>query len=121
MRSVAVVLSILLCAAAASAQVTDFPADAKPMEPEALKERLTGKTFHVAPASGAPWRLQFLGTGYYFVNAGNFSDKGTWRVEASRLCTAPSTRPAACNEMRLAGDALHLKRDSGEVVKFEPR
>ena len=106
--------------AQAPATPPDFPTDAQPLTAEALQKRLSGKVFSVKTAAGAPWRLQFQGSGYYFINAGNYSDSGKWRTEQSTLCTEPQKRPAACNDMRLAGDALYLKRDSGEIVKFEP-
>ena len=119
-----VVLALLTAATAARAQApvapADFPPDAKPLNAEALQARITGKVFGVKPAAGSAWRLQFQSSGFYFIDAGNFRDNGKWRIEESRLCTAPQTRPAACNEMRLAGEVLYMKRDSGEIVKFEP-
>ena len=99
---------------------TDFPAEAKALAADALQQRVAGNVFKVKTAGGAEWRLQFQTNGYYFINVGGYSDSGSWRTEESRLCTAPQRRPAACNEMRLAGDALYMKRESGEVVKFEP-
>lgn len=117
------ITALLLSAATASALAqapADFPADAKPLTAAALQDRIAGKVFGVKPASGSPWRLQFQSSGYYFIDAGNFRDNGKWRIDDSRLCTTPQTRPAACNEMRLAGDSLYMKRDSGEIVKFEP-
>lgn len=98
----------------------EFPADAKALAADALQQRVAGKVFNVKPATGAAWRLQFQANGFYFINAGNYSDSGKWRTEESMLCTAPQKRPPSCNDMRLAGDALYLKRDSGEIVKFEP-
>ena len=97
-----------------------FPAEAKALNAEALQAHLSGKVFGVKTAGGATWRLQFQASGYYFINAGNYSDSGKWRAEESNLCTELQRRPAACNEMRLAGEALYMKRDSGEIVKFEP-
>jgi hypothetical protein len=117
-------LSLFTAATVAQAQAPatppDFPADAQPLTAEALQQRLSGKVFSVKTAAGAPWRMQFQGSGFYFINVGAYSDNGKWRTDASRLCTEPQKRPAACNDMRSAGDALYLKRDSGEIVKFEP-
>ena len=98
----------------------DFPAEAKLLTAETLRLRLAGKVFNVKTAGGAAWRLQFQADGYYFINVGNYSDSGKWRTEESGLCTEPQRRPAACNQMRLAGDALYMQRDSGEIVKYEP-
>lgn len=122
-RSIAALAPLAATAAAwaqAPAAPPDFPADAKPLTAVALQERIAGKVFGVKPAAGSAWRLQFQSSGYYFIDAGNFRDNGKWRIEESRLCTAPQTRPAGCNEMRTVGDVLYMKRDSGEIVKFEP-
>lgn len=120
----AIALGIALIAATlqtlAAESIDGFPTEARPLSAEALQQRLAGKVFGVKPATGSPWRLQFQTSGYYFIDAGNFRDKGNWRVEQSRLCTAPQTRPAGCNDMRLIGETLVMKRDSGEIVKFEP-
>lgn len=118
-------VTLLACHVAALAQLpappTDFPADAKPVAADVLLQRLAGKVFNVKPAASSAWRLQFQAGGHYFVNlSSGYSDNGPWRVEESRLCTAPQKARASCNEMRLAGDTLYLKRDSGEVVRFEP-
>ena len=108
-------------AQAPTAASSEFPPDAKPLPAAVLHERLAGKVFNVKPAAGSAWRLQFQAGGHYFVNlSSGYSDNGPWRVEESRLCTAPQKARASCNEMRLAGDTLYLKRDSGEVVRFEP-
>lgn len=120
-----VAVTVLACGAA-TAQTpdasADFPQGAAPLEPAALRQRLTGKVFRVVPKSAAPWRLQFNDNGYYFVNTeSGYSDSGKWRIEASSLCTEPQKTKAACNEMRQAAETLYLKRDSGEIVKFEPR
>ena len=40
--------------------------------------------------------------------------------QLQRKTAQPQKTKAACNDMRLAGDALYMKRDSGEIVKFEP-
>jgi hypothetical protein len=105
----------------AAAGAADFPPAAAPLEPAALL-RLSDRVFRVVPRSSAAWRLQFNANGYYFINTeSGYNDSGQWRVEGSSLCTAPQKTKASCNEMRLAGEGLYLKRDSGEVVRFEPR
>jgi hypothetical protein len=57
---------------------------------------------------------------YINTNRG-FSDDGPWHVEGSNLCSEGRRIKAACYPMRLAGGVLLMKRDNGEVVKFEPR
>ena len=118
-------VALLACHLAAQAQLpappSEFPAEAKALAADVLLQRLTGKVFSVKPAASSAWRLQFQAGGHYFINTANgYSDSGPWRVEESKLCTAPQKSRASCNEMRLVGDTLYLKRDSGEVVRFEP-
>lgn len=109
-------------APAAPAMPVEFPAAAAPLEASALQQRLTGKVFRVAPRASAAWRMQFNSNGYFYLDTeSGYRDSGKWRVEASALCTEPQKTRASCNEMRLADDALYLKRDSGEIVKFEPK
>jgi hypothetical protein len=116
----------LLAASAAVAQTppapADFPADAKELTADALRQRVSGKVFRVAVANGNVWRLQFDGNGYYFINVApsNYSDSGKWRVEESALCFEPTKTKAGCNPMRLVGELVYFKRDNGEVVKLEP-
>lgn len=117
------VLALLTASAAAAAQTAApaaFPTDAQPLTAEALQQRLSGKVFSVKAAAGTPWRLQYQAGGYFYINAGGFSDSGKWRVEGSQVCWEPQKTKAACNDVRLAGDSLYMKRDSGEIVKFEP-
>ena len=116
----ALVISVNAVLAQPPAIPLEFPADAKPLAPEELRERVSGKVFKVKTAAGGAWRLQYQAGGVFFFNAGGYSDSGKWRIEDSKLCSEPQKSPAACNEMRLAGDTLYLKRDSGEIIKFEP-
>lgn len=113
----------LSCGAALAqspAMPVEFPAGAASVEPVVLLQRLSGKVFRVATAGGNVWRWQFQSNGNFFLNVGNFSDTGKWRAEGSAVCTEPQKNPASCNEMRLVGDTLYMKRDSGEIVKLEP-
>jgi hypothetical protein len=124
--SLLVALALGVVAAQAQAQtpaVADFPAEAKPMTADTLRERVSGKVFRVAVANGNVWRLQFQGSGTYFINiaANNYSDSGKWRVEDSTLCFEPQKTKSGCNATRLVGDVMHFKRDNGEIVKLEPQ
>jgi hypothetical protein len=125
-----IVCATLLWLASASAQaqasapaaVPDFPPEGKPLSADALRERLAGKVFHVALANGTSWRLQYQSGGFFYINVSTgYADSGKWRTEDSKLCSEPQKTKAACNEVRLVGELIHLKRDSGEIVRFEPR
>jgi hypothetical protein len=122
MRTVLTAVVSCLATTLAQAQVpTEFSADAKPIAAEALKAHLAGKVFHVALADGTSMRLEYRG-GHYFVDTNRGARvNGTWRTEGTQLCTDRVGRGPRCNEARLVGDLLHVKLDSGEVAKFEPR
>ena len=100
---------------------TTFAADAAPLGPEALRERLAGKTYFFKPVVGDPVRIQYQET-YVFANVGNASDTGKWRVEGSTVCVEWRKFPSSCTEARLVGDALYMKRAStGEVVLLQAK
>jgi hypothetical protein len=120
-----IAFALLAATAGALAQApvapAEFPTDAKSLPAEMLQQRIAGKSFGVKPAKGAAWKLQYeAGGSFTLKTASGYEDTGKWRVEGSQLCTEPSKTRAACNDMRLVGDALFMKRDSGEIVKFEP-
>ena len=119
----AIVIVIGLGAASAQTVRVEFPPDAKPLAPEALKERLAGKVFKVSLADGTSWRLEYRANGSYFVNTSRgFNATGNWRVEGSTTCSETARSPLICSEVRLVGDTIYLKRgvDPGEVLKLEP-
>ena len=119
------VLSVVMAAASACAAAQNapntFPDGAAALAPDDLTKALADKVFSVQPASGQPWRLQYNGNGYWFINVGAFSDTGKWSVKDSTVCGEGRQIRAACNEIRSKDGALYLQRDSGEVVKLEPR
>jgi hypothetical protein len=120
---VRVALGLLISSVAQAQTVApDFPAEARVVGAEALRERLAGKVFHVAVANGNTWRFQYQAGGDYYLNVSSgYSDSGKWRTEESKICFEPQKSKAGCNEVRLVGEMIHFKRDSGEIVKFELR
>jgi len=110
--------SLLTLAATAAAQ--DFPEGSTAPNAAELKPLIAGKVFSVK-TSTSTWRLQINDNGYFFINIGSFSDTGTWTVEDGKWCSKPKKSNASCNEMRLSGGSLFMKRDSGEIVLFSPQ
>ncbi len=109
-------------AVAQATMPTEFPADATEPTAEALQARLLGKDFAVQPFSGPGWRLQFNSSGYAFLDVDTGArDKGTWRVEGDKLCVNWQRVTSGCSQIRLRGDAVYLKRASGEVVLMSAR
>lgn len=111
-------LLVVAGAVQAASAPTNFPDGSADVAPDALKAAIAGKVFSVQPADGPQWRWQFRDNGYFFINAGSFSDSGKWSVKGSSLCTEGQKIAASCNAVREEDGTLYLKRDSGEVVKM---
>ena len=107
--------------ALAQEPVTEFPAGSAPLSTDALTAAVSDKVFGAQPAKGAAWRLQYNANGYFFANVGNLSDNGKWHVKDSALCGAGRHIGAFCNEFRIKDGTLYMKRQSGEVLKLDPR
>ncbi len=115
-NTVALLLAVPAVALAQANFPTEFPSDSVPLTQEDLKKRLTGKTFVSKPASGSDIRVQYRDT-YAYINIGNMSDTGTWRVEGSSVCYEWRQIRPSCSEVRIAGGVLHLKRaNNGEIL-----
>jgi hypothetical protein len=113
-------LSIALFASAAAATAQEFPDGSTTPTATDLKQLIAGKVFSVQTSKNT-WRLQINDNGYFFLNVGNYSDSGPWTVEDGKWCTKPQKSNASCNDMRLAGGSLYMKRDNGEIVQFAPQ
>ncbi len=108
------------CAALVCAQ--DFPVGASMPSADELQQHVAGRVFDVKLADGTDWRLQYTGNGYFYVDTSKgFKGTGTWRVEEGRLCGHLRGRDPSCNEVRLHDGVLHMRRDSGEMIRFVPR
>jgi hypothetical protein len=114
---------VLALAAQAMAQMpTEFPPGATEIAPAALTEALNGKVFSVKLANNSTWRLEYRANGQFFINtSGGYNDSGKWTVKDSQLCGDPTKSKASCNDMRLVGGRLYMKRDSGEIIELVPQ
>lgn len=122
MRQAVLLLLWPIAAMAQSADIpTEFPADAVVARPEALREHMAGKVFRAQPAKGSGWRLEYKSNGYVFLDTTTgYRDSGQWSVEETRLCASWERIASGCNEARLKGSSVYIKRDSGEVVALVP-
>ena len=115
-------IAVAACCSTALAQPSaapTFPDGAASPNAGELRERLAGKLIKVQLADGSSWRLEYKANGYFYVNtSGGFSDTGEWRTEDGKLCSKGRKITSNCNEVRVVGDALYLKRDSGEIIQF---
>ena len=100
---------------------TEFPPDAVPFASDALKERMSGKTFSFVSAAGDAVRIQYQASYAYF-NIGRVSDSGKWSVEGSSICYDWKKYPRGCSEHRKAGELIYVKRNgTGEVVLLQQK
>ena len=113
-----VLLSVAALAISATAQTSDFPEGSEPLTQEALREALAGKVFFLTPAKGPDWRWQFDDNGYFFFNAGSYTNSGKWSTKDSSICQE-TPKNSGCNEIRGKDNVLYLKRDNGEVVALK--
>ena len=124
-RGASIAAAAALMAVGAShalAAATAFPEGAETPGAEQIQQWLGGRVFDVRIADGNDWRLEYKRTGYFFVDTkkGGRAD-GTWRTEPGQLCGHLRGRDPGCNAVRMHGERLYLQRDSGEVVRFDPR
>jgi hypothetical protein len=112
------------CATPPSDLPKEFPPDARPIGAQALKERLSGRSFTVRLARGGAADVHYGADGRYriLLNSGE-SDQGSWRTEEGRACVTYEGRfPSGCSEMRATADRLYTKRGStGEVLVLTPK
>ena len=112
---------LLPLAAAAQTLPTEFPTDAQAVPPETLRQLFSGKVRKAQPASGAGFRLEYKENGFVFLDtATGFRDTGKWSVEGSHICTDFPKLQKACNEARVQGDTVFVRRNSGEILALTP-
>jgi hypothetical protein len=110
---------LLIPAAAALAQGTAFPDDATTPSAADIQQRLTGKAFDIKLGDGSMWHVQYGDGGAFdFKSSKGFADHGNWNAEDGKICSKGSKIPYSCNDVRMKGADLYLKRDNGEVVQF---
>jgi hypothetical protein len=112
-------LIFLLLSPLARAQTpaaTVFPAEAAPLNSEAMVKMFTGKVFTYKSASGVDVRLQYDSDNFAFVNIGEIRDSGKWRIENSTVCVEWQKSPPFCSEIRVAGDVIYAQRVGGKTV-----
>jgi len=116
---VLVAIGASLALASITARSQQFPDGVTSPTAGQIKQYLSDKTFRVQLADGNTWRLEYKSNGYFFVNTSTgFNGSGQWQAEDGRLCGHLKGRDRGCNEVRLQGGLLFLKRDSGEVIQY---
>ena len=110
------------CASAPPPQA-DFPPGARAPAAAEATSLLRGKSFTLANPNGSSTRVDHAGdaSGGVAIYFAGRSDSGTWRAEDGRVCYQFKTIPSACNDLRVAGKDVYLKRSNGQVVQLVPR
>ena len=100
------------------ANAQDFPEGSIAPPAAELQTILAGNVFDVKLPTGDNWRFQLDKNGFFYVDTPRGQDSGKWRAEDGKMCTEPRRSSASCNEMRLQGGKLFMKRDNGQIVQF---
>lgn len=110
---------LLLPAAIAFAQANGFPADVTTPSAADIQQHLSGKAFDIKLGDGSAWHVQYDTSGNYdFKSSKGFADHGDWQAQDGKVCSKGSKIPYSCNDVRMKGNDMYLKRDNGEVVEF---
>ena len=110
---------LVVACASTTPPLTEFHAGIRTLSATEIASLVKGKSFNLASggmrsdygAAGNDITVYFSGR----------SDKGTWRAEDGRICYEFTTIPSACNDMRLLGNDIYLKRSNGQVTQLLPR
>lgn len=114
-----VLVPVLLAACATTTPVSkEFPAGARAPSAAELTALLRGKSYHSLASNGSTVRADYsANSDAVTIFSGGRSDNGKWRVEGSQLCLQMTNFPSSCNDVRLVGQEIYLKRANGDVVR----
>ncbi len=117
-----VALAALLAACASGPPpASEFPAGAKAPSAAEVTALLKGKSFDLSGPGGVRTDYAKEGNAITVYFSGR-SDVGTWRAEDGRVCMENFRAiRGACNDVRLIGSDIYVKRSNGQVVKLSPR
>jgi len=118
-RLILSLVGVSLAFASLTAHSQQFPEGASTPTAADVKKYLDDKVFKIKLADGNSWRLEYKSNGYFYVNTSTgFNGSGQWQAEDGRLCGQLKGRDRSCNDVRVHQDLLHLKRDSGEIIRY---
>ena len=127
MKTIALTLlagaAVLAGCASGPPPATEFPAGARAPATGEITSLLRGKSFTLVNPNGSTTRVDQAddASGSLVAYFGGRSDSGTWRAEDGRVCYQFKTIPSACNDLRVAGNDVYIKRSNGQVVQLVPR
>lgn len=97
-----------------------FPSNLTTPTAQELSALLSGKSFRATYADGTPVRAKYGADGGLSANAPGFYDTGRWKAEDGKLCGSLRKIGDFCNDVRLDARGFYLRRNSGEIVRYEP-
>jgi hypothetical protein len=103
-----------------SGSALGFPPTVTIPTAQELNAVLSGKSFRTTYADGTPVRAKYGADGGLSATAPGFYDTGRWKAEDGKLCGSLRKLGDFCNDVRLGGGAFYLRRNSGEIVRYEP-
>ncbi|MFD1710578.1 hypothetical protein FVQ98_06930 [Ottowia sp. GY511] len=110
---------VLVSACASTPPASDFPAGVRTPTKAEVANAVKGKSFNFATGNiRTDYGAASNDVTAYFSGR---SEKGTWRAEDGRICFEFKTIASTCNEVRLLGSDIYLKRDNGQVTQLVPR
>lgn len=113
--------ALLAACASGPPPATDFPAGAKAPSAAEIVALVRGKSFTIGGTN--PTRVDYAKEGNgSTIHFGSRTDSGTWRTEDGRMCYDNfKTFKPLCNDLRVVGNAIYVKRANGQVVQTVPR
>lgn len=114
----ALCLAFLAGCASGPPPAKEFPAGARAPNAAEITGLLKGKSFTQAGGVRTDYAADSNAITAYFSGR---TDSGTWRAEDGRVCFELKTLSSVCNDLRVVGNEIYLKRRDGQVVKLEPR
>jgi len=110
---------LLLMPTLAFADGAAFPEGSNAPSASDIQQHLSGKAFDIKLADGTLWHVQYGSSGDFdFKSSKGFSDHGDWHAEDGKICSKGIKIPYSCNDVRMKGDDLYLKRDNNEIIQF---
>lgn len=98
----------------------DFPPTVTTPNAQELAAHVASKSFRTTFADGTPVRTKFGPDGGLSINAPSYYDSGRWKAEDGRICGSLRKTGEFCNDARLGGSSLYLRRTNGEIVRHDP-
>jgi len=121
MRLTTAACALGLAVLSAAAWADEFADGAAKPTADEIRQYVEGKAFNIKLASGDSWKLEYKGDGdLNWKTSKGYSGTSRWTHADGTLCDQPRGKVKSCNDVRMVGGVLHLKRESGEIIQYTP-